>query len=45
VPPPGEPTVRWHAGDGARSSDLAYITLQRPFRVAMHGSDMIPEQE
>jgi hypothetical protein len=45
VPPPGEPTVRWHAGDGARSSDLAYITQQRPFRVAMHGSDMIPEQE
>ena len=45
VPPPGEPTVRWHARDGARSSELAYITLQRPFRVALHGSDMIPEQE
>jgi hypothetical protein len=44
TPPAGEPTVHWHAGDGARSSDLAYITLQRPFRVALHGSDMIPEE-
>ena len=43
APPPGEPTVQWKPSAGARSSDLAYITLQRPFRVAMHGSDMIPE--
>jgi hypothetical protein len=38
----------WHADSGAgargsRASDLAYITLVRPVRVAWHGSDMIPE--
>ena len=36
----------WH-GDagtgprGSRASDLAYITLQQPMRVAIHGADMI----
>ena len=40
-------TKRWHAdsgsGDhGSRSSDIAYITLQRPMRVAFHASEMIP---
>jgi hypothetical protein len=37
----------WHAdsGRGAKGStaaDLAYITLQRPFRVGMHGTDLLP---
>jgi hypothetical protein len=39
---PGEPPLDWH-GTGANASDLAWITLQRPFRVAIHGSDMVPE--
>ncbi len=32
----------WHAGDGARASDIAYITYRVPMRVAVHGSTMIP---
>ena len=49
VPSPDEPTVAWHAESGrgpagANSSDLAYMTLQRPFRVAIHGSDMLPPE-
>ncbi|MDJ0762836.1 MAG: hypothetical protein QNJ97_07580 [Myxococcota bacterium] len=48
VQPSGEPNVAWHAnaglgGHGATAADLAYIALQRPFRVARHGSDMLPE--
>jgi hypothetical protein len=40
--------TKWHAttgigAAGSRASDLAYITLRRPVRVAWHGSDMIPE--
>jgi hypothetical protein len=40
-------TQRWHAdqgigANGSRSSDIAYMTLQRPMRVGIHGSDMIP---
>lgn len=35
--PPG---VAWH-GPGAQSSDLAYITLQVPVRVAVHAADML----
>jgi len=40
-------TKRWHADTGpgehgSRSSDLAYITLQRPMRLAIHASEMIP---
>lgn len=40
-------TKRWHADQGtgqigSRSSDLAYITFQRPMRVGIHGADMIP---
>jgi hypothetical protein len=42
--PPG---AVWHAtpsgaGRGSRASDLAFITLQRPVRVAWHASDMLP---
>ncbi|HEU0029479.1 MAG TPA: hypothetical protein VFQ53_02515 [Kofleriaceae bacterium] len=38
---------RWHAETGlgergARASDLAYITLQRPVRIAIHADDMLP---
>jgi hypothetical protein len=40
-PGPGEPPLDWHGAD-ANASDLAWITLQRPFRVAIHGSDMVP---
>lgn len=32
----------WHTGDGARASDLAYITYRVPMRVAWHASTMIP---
>jgi hypothetical protein len=35
--PPG---VAWH-GAGVQSSDLAYITLQVPVRVAVHAADML----
>jgi hypothetical protein len=43
----GEPTVAWHDSSGlgaagSKASDLAYITLQRPVRVAVHGSQMLP---
>lgn len=38
--------AKWHANGGlgpagATASHLAYITLQQPMRVALHGSDMI----
>jgi len=41
------PAVVWHvapaaAGRGSRASDLAYITLQLPVRIAIHGSRMLP---
>ena len=46
VPAAGDPPLAWHAEmgqgpAGANGSDLAHITLQRPFRVAIHGSDML----
>ena len=46
VPRADEPVLAWHAdsglgASGSNGSDLAYITLQRPFRVAIHGSDML----
>jgi hypothetical protein len=42
---PGQPV--WHADAGlgragSRSADLASITLQRPVRIAIHASDMLP---
>jgi hypothetical protein len=48
VPQPGDPIVSWHADAGlgpanSRASDLAFITLQRPVRIAIHASDMLPE--
>jgi hypothetical protein len=46
VPAAGDPTVAWHvsgAPAGANGSDLAWITLRRPFRVAIHGADVLPE--
>ena len=47
VPQPDEPIVTWHGdsglgGLGSRASDLTYITLQRPVRVAIHGSQLLP---
>lgn len=40
-------TAKWHADQGpgqhgSRASDIAYITLQRPMRIAIHASEMIP---
>jgi hypothetical protein len=40
-------TVAWHADQGpgqhgSHSSDVAYISLQRPMRLAIHASEMIP---
>jgi len=46
VPTTGDPAVAWHvdgAPAGANGSDLAWITLRRPFRVAIHGADVLPE--
>jgi hypothetical protein len=46
VPAAGDPPVAWHlTGNptGANGSDLAWITLRRPFRVAIHGADVLPE--
>jgi len=45
----GDPPVTWHADRGlgpvgAGGADLAWITLRRPFRVAIHGSDLLPEE-
>jgi hypothetical protein len=45
--PAGEPQVAWHDSSGSgpagsKASDLAYITFQRPVRVAVHGSRMLP---
>jgi hypothetical protein len=42
--------ARWHAGaglgpTGARATDLAYITLQVPFRVAFHAADLLPRRD
>jgi hypothetical protein len=47
VPGQGEPALAWHADQGrgpagANGGDLAWITLRRPFRVAIHGSDLLP---
>ncbi|HEU5060201.1 MAG TPA: hypothetical protein VFU21_26900 [Kofleriaceae bacterium] len=45
-----DPTgARWHADaglgpTGARGSDLAAITLQQPYRVAFHASDLLPRR-
>jgi hypothetical protein len=49
VPAAGEPPLAWHAesghgATGSNGSDLAYVTLQHPFRVAIHGSDMLPPE-
>lgn len=48
TPLPGDPAVVWHGGGGlgpagTKASDLAFITLQRPVRVAIHGSQMLPQ--
>ena len=36
------PPLAWHAAQGSQASDIAFITLQKPYRVAVHGSDMLP---
>jgi len=33
---------KWHVADGARASDLAYITYREPVRLLVHASKMIP---
>jgi hypothetical protein len=40
---------RWHADSGlgeagTLASDIAYITLQRPVRIAIHADDMLPRR-
>lgn len=47
VTDPGGPGAVWHAdaglgAAGSRASDIAYITLQRPVRVAVHATRMLP---
>jgi hypothetical protein len=47
IPETNGPIVAWHGNSGlgpigSRASDLAYITLQRPARVAIHGSQLLP---
>jgi len=39
---PQNPGATWHANRGSRASDLAYITMQRPVRVAIHATDLLP---
>ena len=39
--------AKWHADagegpTGTHSADLAYLTLQKPVRIAIHASDMLP---
>jgi hypothetical protein len=34
--------ARWHVADGARASDLAYITYREPVRLLVHATRMIP---
>jgi hypothetical protein len=34
--------AKWHLADGARASDLAYITYREPVRLLVHASRMIP---
>jgi hypothetical protein len=34
--------ARWHVADGARASDLAYITWREPVRLLIQASRMIP---
>jgi hypothetical protein len=41
APAPGDPAVNWHTVSGANGSDLAWITLRRPFRVAIHADDVL----
>ena len=44
-PPGPDPAgAVWHAGGspGSRAADIAYITLRRPARLAVHGSILIP---
>jgi hypothetical protein len=43
-PPASQPQLAWHASDGARASDIAFITLRKPYRVAVHASDMLPPE-
>jgi hypothetical protein len=33
----------WHESAGSDAAQLAHITLQKPFRVAIHGRSMVPE--
>lgn len=42
--PDDQQGAEWHMDGGALSSDLAFITLQTPFRVIIHGSDMLPPE-
>ncbi len=37
--------AEWHAHNGSLGSDLAFITLQAPFRTLIHGSDMLPPEK
>jgi hypothetical protein len=50
VTDPEVPTAVWHADSGlgsvgSRASDMAYITLQRPVRIAVHATRMLPPRE
>ena len=47
IPEADEPIVAWHADSGlgaagSKAAGLAFITLQRPARVAIHGSQLLP---
>jgi hypothetical protein len=34
--------LAWHAAQGSRASDMAYVTLRDPLRVAIHASSLLP---
>lgn len=39
----GASEAEWHADAGSDAAQIAYITLQKPFRVGLHGKSMVPE--
>jgi hypothetical protein len=39
---PDEPTLTSAWSSNSNSSSLAYVTLQEPFRIAIHASDLLP---
>ena len=39
---PATTGLAWHSSQGSRASDIAYVTLRDPVRVAIHASRLLP---